>query len=338
MDKLIFFKNEKTNEVYQTKKQISSIKDNEKVKLIIHKNFDTFDWQKEPEDSFKEICKKRAEQIRSLYDYIVFYFSGGSDSITALNAFLKNDIPIDEIVIYTNSDTVNPKVNNYYAVNYLKLINYKGLVNIVDLNFKILSDICRKDKWNNMENFTGLLHSFSRFKIDFFEENDYLKTNKRHENLTHLFSGIFPKIVKENSEYFSIMSMNSFSYASLDPSHNQFFTSVEMPEIHIKQSHIIAKYLKDNSKTNRETSEVRSSDIKLLKLCIRDEYNEYISPSKNVGNVNQINFNNDSQSSIMFRLYSNETEFLNYYNDSILLEFKRRKKYSLEKKYLLFKD
>ena len=38
-------------------------------------------------------------QLRDEYDYIRLYYSSGSDSETCLQTFMKNNIPIDEIVV-----------------------------------------------------------------------------------------------------------------------------------------------------------------------------------------------------------------------------------------------
>lgn len=49
--------------------------------------------------SLKELYKQRALQIREKYDYVILYFSGGADSTNILESFIKNKIPLDEIVV-----------------------------------------------------------------------------------------------------------------------------------------------------------------------------------------------------------------------------------------------
>ena len=46
-----------------------------------------------------EMYKERAQQIRDKYDYLVLHFSGGSDSVTALQAFIHNGIKLDEVYV-----------------------------------------------------------------------------------------------------------------------------------------------------------------------------------------------------------------------------------------------
>mgnify|MGYP003351043600 CR=1 FL=1 len=54
--------------------------------------FQQYDWSKEPVESFEELKKIRAQQIRQKHNYIRLYVSFGSDSGTMVNAFLNNNI------------------------------------------------------------------------------------------------------------------------------------------------------------------------------------------------------------------------------------------------------
>jgi hypothetical protein len=64
--------------------------------------FDSFyqslNWNTEPRENLKELYKKRAQQLRAKYDYIVLAYSGGADSCNVLDSFLDNGLHIDEIV------------------------------------------------------------------------------------------------------------------------------------------------------------------------------------------------------------------------------------------------
>lgn len=49
--------------------------------------------------SLKQLYAQRAKQIREKYDYVILFFSGGSDSWTVLNTFLENNIKIDCVCV-----------------------------------------------------------------------------------------------------------------------------------------------------------------------------------------------------------------------------------------------
>ena len=69
--------------------------------------------------------RTRALQLRDTYPYIKFWFSGGNDSTTALNVFLKNNIHIDEIITYkfapdNNSTNLGDYEIDTYDIPYLR--------------------------------------------------------------------------------------------------------------------------------------------------------------------------------------------------------------------------
>lgn len=59
--------------------------------------FSCYNWTRPSELSLRELYRRRAQQIREKYDYIVIWYSGGADSFNVLDSFLSNGIPVDEI-------------------------------------------------------------------------------------------------------------------------------------------------------------------------------------------------------------------------------------------------
>ena len=51
-----------------------------------------------------DLYKRRAQQLRDTYDYVILAYSGGADSQTILDAFLDNDIKLDEIWVDHQAD------------------------------------------------------------------------------------------------------------------------------------------------------------------------------------------------------------------------------------------
>ena len=73
--------------------------------------YSKIDWSIPIEESLMEIYRRRAQQLRDQYDYLILYFSGGADSGNVLHAFLENGIFIDEIVMQL-PEIVKPTLNN----------------------------------------------------------------------------------------------------------------------------------------------------------------------------------------------------------------------------------
>lgn len=62
----------------------------------------------EPSQSLDQLLKERAQELRDSYRYLRLWVSGGSDSMTALNSFIKNNIYVDEIVMHLyDNDELN---------------------------------------------------------------------------------------------------------------------------------------------------------------------------------------------------------------------------------------
>jgi hypothetical protein len=62
--------------------------------------YSVIDWTQEPKQSLQELYASRARQLREQYDYLVLFFSGGSDSHNILSTFEENDIFLDEVLTH----------------------------------------------------------------------------------------------------------------------------------------------------------------------------------------------------------------------------------------------
>jgi hypothetical protein len=62
--------------------------------------YDHQPWTHEPPVSIEELYRQRALQLREQYDHLVLFYSGGADSHTILQTFIKNNIKIDEVFCF----------------------------------------------------------------------------------------------------------------------------------------------------------------------------------------------------------------------------------------------
>jgi hypothetical protein len=84
--------------------------------------YSSLSWHNEPSESLAELYKRRAEQLREKYDYLVLAYSGGSDSWNVINSFLDNNIPLDEIVTTYPVKAIE-KLRPYFNINDTKPAN-----------------------------------------------------------------------------------------------------------------------------------------------------------------------------------------------------------------------
>jgi len=75
------------------------------------------------------LYRLRAQQLRDEYDYLILYFSGGSDSYNILKTFLDNNIKLDEIcvkwpMVVIDKQLYTPNTKDKSAFNYLSEWDY----------------------------------------------------------------------------------------------------------------------------------------------------------------------------------------------------------------------
>lgn len=102
---------------------------NVKARWVFNDNvYGRYDWTVPIETPLKELYRRRAQQIRDQYDYLMLYYSGGADSTNALHAFIDNNIFLDEIVM--QHPTLNDnELNNYDTDNnnYFSELKYAAM-------------------------------------------------------------------------------------------------------------------------------------------------------------------------------------------------------------------
>ena len=93
--------------------------------------FGCYDWTVEPSESLEELYRRRAQQIRDTYDYVVIMYSGGADANNMLDSFVDNGIPFEEIATL-NYLSADPDPTSYfnaelYQVAYPRIAQLRAL-------------------------------------------------------------------------------------------------------------------------------------------------------------------------------------------------------------------
>ena len=87
---------------FKTYNKFYAVQEMQKTNTFLHWHFNDaeyskVDWKTNPGNTLSKLYKNRAVALRKKYDYLVLFYSGGSDSVTILNTFIEHNIPIDEI-------------------------------------------------------------------------------------------------------------------------------------------------------------------------------------------------------------------------------------------------
>ena len=220
-------------------------------------------WEVEPNITLDNLYRIRAQQIRDQYDYIIVFCSGGADSNNVIRTFLNNNIRVDEVMALapmsglSNWDFNASDKSEDNTISETKFALFPLLSEITnrDPNIKItindfFEDIVKyKDEyWAYKECgdvVTILSTHFTNVK-KFKHISDMLDAGKR---VGLVYGTDKPNIkITNTGEMLFIIPDGATNYLSM-PTERQhpnldrvlFYWTADLPEIMVKQSHVIAK-------------------------------------------------------------------------------------------------
>jgi hypothetical protein len=225
--------------------------------------FGQYDWTVEPEESLTSLYKRRAQQLRDKYDYLVLSYSSGSDSTNMLHSFLFNGIPIDDVICYgpfsTNQGRQNlnrdPEYNyreiDLLAIPYLQELSKK-------YNFKVTmydwtNDVATQYKDTDWV-WTQVSHRFAPSIV----ARNRMHMQPQHLNLVDrgfkvgfVFGIDKPRIVLKDNNYWcgfidlcTSMSVGPGGSMTGNVWENDeyFYWTPDLPELTIKQAHLMMRF------------------------------------------------------------------------------------------------
>lgn len=226
--------------------------------------FGSYDWTQEPTESLEELYRQRAQQLREKYDYLVLWYSSGADSNNVLQSFLDNGIFLDEVASFVNEAGSHDK-NDFYMNGEI---------------YNVAADLISKYQ----EKYPGLKHriiDICQHTVDFFSRSNIVLDWKYSMNTIfnpnasvrgHLFRSVTdwqdlinagkkvgfiwgldkPRLNMSNEKYYFVFldivdnAVNPLWQMTRQPGEfNEFFYwTPDMPEIMIKQGHVVKNYLR----------------------------------------------------------------------------------------------
>jgi hypothetical protein len=242
--------------------------------------FSSYDWTVEPTQSLEQLYRKRAEQIREKYDYIVLFFSGGADSTNVLDTFINNKIHVDEIATWhfnkgnKNNTTWYDAETTYVAFPKIKeLLEVHPEINqrIIDLTDHLhqhfsISDNAEEYIYDQSsmlmpDTFRNRIHEF----VPFYR--DYILSGKK---IGFVWAVDKPRLFFENNRY-SLRFLDIFDNCVVSGSGVSaefFYWSPDLPELLIKQAHVIKRYMENSDANSRF---IRSTPTQLASRTIGDK-------------------------------------------------------------------
>jgi hypothetical protein len=227
------------------------------------------------EKNIFDLYKDRAKQLRDKYKTIVLSYSGGSDSDTILKAFQEADVPIDVILLIHGKqfedsipsdkkktfneiyDLAVPKINsNLDAVGNPLVLSY-------DMTHAIQNDLMNKvgENWSREQN--SLDPTVFYMTSAFYYEKDLLKLINEQDKSTWCFirggEKPFIDLTDDASSYFIDEKYKDHTHW---PNCELFFTTADMPDIHIKQEQILYSNIDVTGDNNFDLTSLHNKGIR----------------------------------------------------------------------------
>jgi hypothetical protein len=204
--------------------------------------FDRADWSKEPEESWESLLDKRAQQIANKNRPIVLYFSGGTDSYKIYKVFERNNVHIDIIYLRRRLGTMDHALHGRVLELFDKGV-YDPTTKIIvrDDDESLFAEAYSTPDWiwtNNIRlefgvGFTGDMIS-----------NAYLARILGRDDFIGVIGYEKPRITINHTGVYSYQGDLQYHRIMESPNADCFYISPELPELHIKQSYMLAKFIR----------------------------------------------------------------------------------------------
>lgn len=208
--------------------------------------YDKISW-KEPLVSFQELIDNHIRWIRDTYKYVVLWYSGGFDSQTILESFIRTRSKIDEVIIYKRDwQSKLIDIEHDYTYDFIKMIKNK-----VYPTLKITSLCYRANDTFNFYKEHGIdwIYNIVGESI-YFAKSSRLNLWSSKQELYEKFDPNYrididgfdkPRLeLKDGNWYFYMKDKNLVAH--MGTNHEHFFMGKQAPLINVKQAHLAATW------------------------------------------------------------------------------------------------
>lgn len=260
--------------------------------------YGSFNWSVPIPETLDELYKKRAQQLREKYDYLILLYSGGADSSQALLSFINNNIFIDEIVMHLpevfkakSNNTDKSNGNMWSEIEHSAIPFLNKLKNRLDPRTKIkIHDFSKtglqsleKDDWSELRRVGMSFNISAILKQGYFTNEKDLVSLYETKRSVAFIEGIDKPLVYFDGKDYYCFFMDTSAYHVMSPlefsdegkSNNNYFTeffywSRDMPQIVIKQAQEIKYSCEVNQWTKFMASKILTTHI--------NEYRDVLHP------------------------------------------------------------
>lgn len=215
--------------------------------------FNSVDWTQDPAESWDELLRIRCLQLRHKYKNLALLYSGGRDSHCILRTFIKNKIPLDEIIM---ADYVQNPVRTQEYKTWIRPLAEKYKQH--NPQVKITTITVDVDDYKKFYGETWSERPTATLINGLFQPSDYTWLIDQKCKITNSNTGIVcglekPELLLKDNKVYSITTDRPFMHFF----HNQnlmefFYISPDLPDLHVKQSWLSLNYLASHYPTADE--------------------------------------------------------------------------------------
>lgn len=210
--------------------------------------WDRQNWSVDPAKSIQELYDERAKQLRYQYDWLCLWLTTGYDSQTVLETFIRNGLKIDEIAYIDRPDYYADPETPYAR---LEIEKYKKFHNpkLKVLELKIGLDY-HKHVYNAMGDdwILSVLGHNLRFSkttvIPLHNFHDGLKRRKEQtpKKRADIYGFEKPRVDLRDGMWYA-QSLDIVYRDFMGSMVEYFYMTPSMPELHVKQHHLMINWL-----------------------------------------------------------------------------------------------
>jgi hypothetical protein len=206
-----------------------------------------YDWTVEPKQDIHWLIDRRIIALRNEYDHVCLWYSGGFDSHTLLNSFIRTKSKLDEVIIYGKPWIKDPiNIEHKFASDYIKVIKekiYPDLkVTVVNITDKIHQGLYKKfgSDWifNDCQNSFAYVKASRGLSLQYQPEFINLKYQKGRIDICGTDK---PRVDLRDGKWYASMSDNTVM-GWFDSECDLFYMCPDATEIYIKQCWNVIKW------------------------------------------------------------------------------------------------
>jgi hypothetical protein len=242
--------------------------------------FQKIDWSIPIDLGLDELYRRRAQQLRENYDYLMLYYTGGQDSMNMLHVFLENNIFIDEIVMQwpepmrsTFNDQDRSEANVWSEFEFAAAAHIRKISGLLpsgtrisyqDYSRPLIELLEQDDWWESLPMSTNITVSGIGRQIAPLRDRNLLRLNERSRSVAQILGIDKPLIwINDADQYHAyFMDVNCTHAPPLSSQFlvtkngnihfdsgvvtEYFYWTPDLPELVVKQSQLLKAACENN--------------------------------------------------------------------------------------------